>query len=215
MRIAASEGAEPDRGQPLLRARQRISARRTADLEPDRDIVDRGLPRKQRVGLEQVAGVTVQAVQRLVEDPRRSCGRFQQPRSDVEQRRLPASGRADNGDELAMINRKIGLLDRGINPPIRQPKRHRRTVKCDRRRLRHCHDSSPNFPKWLSGSGSQVQRRKMAQEALRGPRSRGFQADEVAHCATGLPVAPTSSRLRSKATDREMIDADRSGRRRR
>ena len=68
VRIAAGEGPEPDRGQPALRALQRLSARRALDLQPDGDVVDRGLPGKQRIGLKQVAGLLVEAGQRLFED---------------------------------------------------------------------------------------------------------------------------------------------------
>ena len=37
-------------------------------LEPDRDIVERGLPGKQRVGLKQIAGLAVEAGERRAED---------------------------------------------------------------------------------------------------------------------------------------------------
>jgi hypothetical protein len=35
----------------------RLGARRAHDLEPDRDIVDRGLPWKQRIGLKEITGI--------------------------------------------------------------------------------------------------------------------------------------------------------------
>ena len=64
MRIAVAERAETDRGEPALRPLQRLGARRALDLQPDRDVVDRGLPGKQRVGLKQIAGVAVEPGQR-------------------------------------------------------------------------------------------------------------------------------------------------------
>ena len=142
VRIAIAEAAETDRGEPALRALQRLVARRALDLEPDRDIVDRGLPGKQRIGLEQIAGLPVEAGERAVENPHRSRYRPQQAGRDIEQRRFSAAGRADNGDELAVRDRSVGLLDRGIDAAIGQPKRHRRVVQRDRRRLRRVHPHS-------------------------------------------------------------------------
>ena len=57
VRIAVAERAEPDRAEPGLRALARLRTRRALDLEPDGDVVDRGFPGKQRIGLEQIAGV--------------------------------------------------------------------------------------------------------------------------------------------------------------
>ena len=108
-------------------------ARRARDLEADGDVVDRGLPGKQRVGLEQIAGIPVEAGQRLAEDPHRPGGRLQQPGGDVEQRRFSAAGRADDGDELAMRDRQAGLLHRRIDAIIGHAKGHRRIVERDRR----------------------------------------------------------------------------------
>ncbi len=115
MRIAIAERPEPDRGEPALRALQRVRARRALDLQPDGDVVDGGLPGKQRIGLEQVTGLPVEASQGLVENPYRSRGRFEQAGGDVQQRRFSASGRPDNGDELAMLDPEPGLFDRGVD----------------------------------------------------------------------------------------------------
>ena len=105
----------PTRREPVLRALQRLLARRALDFEADRDIVDRGLPGKQRIGLEQIAGVPVQAGQRLTENLHRPRGGLQQPGGDIEQRRFSAAGRADDGDELAIRHRQAGLLNGRID----------------------------------------------------------------------------------------------------
>ena len=139
VRIAVAERAEPDRRQPALRALQRHRPRRALDLEADGDIVDRGLPGKQRIGLKQIAGIAVEPGQRLVENPHRARGRLQQPGGDVEQRRFPAAGRTDNGDELAMRDRKAGLFHRRIDAIIGKAKGHRRIFERDRRRLCRIH----------------------------------------------------------------------------
>ena len=57
VRIAVAEAREADAGEPFLGARARIGFRRAGDLQPDRDVLQRGLPGKQRLGLEQVAGL--------------------------------------------------------------------------------------------------------------------------------------------------------------
>ena len=143
MRIAVAERAETHRRQPALRALQRLLARRALDLESDGDIVDRGLPGEQRIGLEQIAGVPIEPGQRLAEDFYRSGRRLEQPGGDIEQRGFAASGGADNGDELAMHHRKIGLFDRGIDARIGEAKRHRRIVKRDRIWLCRIHRVPP------------------------------------------------------------------------
>ena len=145
VRIAAGEGAEADRGQPALRPFQRLSARRALDLQPDGDVVDRGLPGKQRIGLKQVAGVPVKAHQRLVEDADRARCRLEQTGGDIEQGRFSAPGGADNGDEFAMLDRQAGLLDCGIHPVTGQPERHCRVIQRDRRRLCRIHHVPSKF----------------------------------------------------------------------
>src|SRR5450432_896442 len=109
MRIAIAERPETDRGEPALRTLQRLRARRALDIEPNGDVVDCGLPGKQRIGLKQVTGLPVEACKRGIEDPHRSRSQLQQTGGDVQQRRFSASGGADNGDELAMLDPERGL----------------------------------------------------------------------------------------------------------
>lgn len=45
------------------------------------------------------------------QDPHRAAMRPQQPRCDMEQRRLAAPGRADDGAELVRPSRQVGRLD--------------------------------------------------------------------------------------------------------
>src|SRR5258708_21111860 len=146
MRIAIAESTETNRSQPVLGPLQRLLAWRALDLEPDRDVVDRGLPGEQRISLKQIAGITIEARQRLAEDPDRPLCRLEQPGGDVEQRRFPASGGPDDGDELAMRHPKVGLFDRGLDPRIAQPQRPRRIVKRDRIWLCRIHRVPPPGP---------------------------------------------------------------------
>src|SRR3954454_9738279 len=136
VRVAGAECSQADGGQPGLRALKRLGARRTLDLQPDGDVVDRSLPGKQRVGLKQVAGVAIEAGQRRVEDFDRARGRFHQASGDVEQGRFSAPGRPDDGDELAMIDPEPGLFDSGIEAIAGQTERHRRVIERDRRWFR-------------------------------------------------------------------------------
>src|SRR6478752_7820776 len=111
-----------------------MAARHARYLQADGDIVERGLPGKQCVGLKQVAGLPVQAGQRRTENPHHSRCRPEQAGGDIQQRGFSASGGPDNGDELAILDREPDLLDRGVDARVGKPKRYRRLVKCDRRR---------------------------------------------------------------------------------
>src|ERR1700733_2671206 len=132
MRIAIAECPEPYLREPALRAFQRLRARRACDLEPDGHVVDRGLPGKQGIGLEQVTGLRVEAGERRIEDPHASGYRLEQAGGDIKQRRFSASGRPDDGDELAMLDRQSGLLDRGVNTVVGKTKCYRRVIERDR-----------------------------------------------------------------------------------
>ena len=129
VRITVGERAEADGSEPALRALQRLLARRALDVEANGDIVDRGLPGKQRIGLKQIAGIPVQPRQRLTENLHRPRGGLQKPGRHVEQRRFPAAGRADNGDELAMGDRQAGPLHGCVDTIPGHAKGHRRIVE--------------------------------------------------------------------------------------
>ena len=152
VRIAVGERAEADGREPALRALQRLLARRALDVEADGDIVDRGLPGKQRIGLKQIAGIPVQAGQRLTENLHRPRGGLQKPGRDIEQRRFPAAGRPDDGDELAMRDRQAGLFHGRIDAIPGHAKGHRRIVERDRHWLFVTRHVSPqDLERCLSG----------------------------------------------------------------
>jgi hypothetical protein len=163
VRITIAERPEAHRGKPALRAFKRVRAGRTLDFQADGNIVDRGLPRKQRIGLKQIAGLPVQPCKRRIEDSDRSRCRFEQAGGDVQQRRFSASGGPDDCDELAMLDLKPGLFHRGIDPRIGQPKRHRGVVKRDRRRpcgLTCLHLRFPDVPCgdiWITAPAATIQ----------------------------------------------------------
>jgi hypothetical protein len=55
---------------------------------------------------------------------------------DIEQRRFPAPGGPDDGDELAMRDPEPGLFDCGVDTAICHRESHRRVVERDRHRSR-------------------------------------------------------------------------------
>src|SRR5436853_70289 len=89
--------------------RQSPMMRAAGCLEADGDVFQRGLPGKQRLGLEQVAGLPVQASEHCTEYLDTALRRAEQSGSNVEQGRFAATGRPDNGDELA-----IGHVERDV-----------------------------------------------------------------------------------------------------
>ena len=105
VRIAVLEAGEPDTRKPFARLRVRDIARDTAELEPCSHVAQRIAPRHQRVGLEHVARASIDGPATGVE-PRAervdiAGRRREQSGSDVQQRRLAATGRADDRHELA------------------------------------------------------------------------------------------------------------------
>src|SRR6185312_9197610 len=92
---------EADAREPLARARRGLGALRPSELEARGDVGERAAPRHQRVGLEHVAGAAVEALQRRAVDHHRARRRVEEPRREVEQRRLAAARRADDRHELA------------------------------------------------------------------------------------------------------------------
>ena len=112
MRIAVAETIEADARKPRLRLCARFRRRHAGDLEANRDILERGFPRKQGIGLKQITRPAVQRVERLAENPDRPRRRRPQPGCDIQQRRFSAAGRPDDRDELAVGDRKRRPLDR-------------------------------------------------------------------------------------------------------
>jgi hypothetical protein len=103
-------------------------------LDADGDILQRGLPGKQRVGLEQVAGQAVEVREARAENFDPAGGWRKQPGGDVEQRRLAAAGRADDRNEFAIRDLERGTLHRGIAAAAGQPEVDTHIGERDRRR---------------------------------------------------------------------------------
>ena len=73
---------------------------------------------------------------------------------------------------IAMLDRELPLIHRGINPRVRQPERHRRVVKHDRRRCRGliCLHAFPRcdarFGRGITAAARTIQRAVLAKARL-------------------------------------------------
>ena len=84
-----------------------------------------------RILLEQVAGITVEALQAAAEDGHISGRRRQQSCRHVEERGLAAAGRPDDGDELAGTGGQAGAADGVIACASGHAERDRHGTKND------------------------------------------------------------------------------------
>src|SRR5262245_36896652 len=114
MRITISEATQSDPFEPGFAQSLRFGRCDTSELESGRDIGESRAPRHQRLRLEHVSGTRVQPIQRLAEDAHFASTRNEETGSDVEQRALPATGGADDADELARRDVQINVADRGV-----------------------------------------------------------------------------------------------------
>jgi hypothetical protein len=89
-----------------------LARRHALDLEPKLDVLGGGLPGEERVVLEDHAAVGSGPAHHVAVDEYRAPGGATQAGQDVEERRLPASARADDGDELVARDLEIEPADR-------------------------------------------------------------------------------------------------------
>src|SRR5262249_58800206 len=129
--IARADGGEANAGKPGPRALARKRARDAGGLEPDRHVLQRRLPREQRLRLEEITGLPVEAGEWRPEDLDPTSGRRDEPGGDVEKSGLAAAGRADDGDELAVGDGKGGAIDRGVAAAIGKAKTDRHLREAD------------------------------------------------------------------------------------
>src|SRR5262249_56490837 len=134
-----SDLGEAARAEPGPRALARKRASDAGGFEPDRHVLQRRLPRKQGFRLKKIAGLAIEAGERRAENLDPASGRRDQPGGDVEQCRLAAACRADDGDELAVSDGKRGAIDRGVAAAIGKAKTDRHLRQRNGRR----HGSQP------------------------------------------------------------------------
>ncbi len=138
VRVAPGEGGKADAGKPAPRLLLRFGRGRAGDLQPDGDVLQRRLPREQRLGLEEIAGLAVQPGERLAIDADAAGGGDEQAGGGVEERGLAAAGRPDDGDELAIRDGEVGLVhgDEGAVAPVRRGEGHPHPGELDREAAR-------------------------------------------------------------------------------
>src|SRR5207249_3757652 len=94
MGIAVPETRESDPRQPGLGLDASLRLWHARNLKSDRNVFKGRLPREQRIGLEKIAGVAIDALEWIAAYRDRTCRGRQQTGHDIEQRRLAATGRA-------------------------------------------------------------------------------------------------------------------------
>ncbi len=116
VRIAIPEGAQTNLREHLAGAGQSLGAGNAGDLKADRHIVLRRLPRHQRILLEEIASLGVEARELLAENVALAAGRRHEACGDVEKRGFSATRGAKQRHEFAVAHREIDRLDRLVSP---------------------------------------------------------------------------------------------------
>ncbi len=112
---AVAESVEPDHAQHLVHAPGDLVPREPANGQTVGDVFRDGHVRKQRIILEHHSHVAAPRWQRgdvAAADPQAAGGRLEIAGTDVEQRRLARSGRAEQREELAWRNVEIDRAQR-------------------------------------------------------------------------------------------------------
>ena len=112
VRVGARKARQPDEVDPLARVRGRLAPRLPAELEPEGHVLEHRPPRKERVALKHHAAVSTGAANLLTVEQERSGGRVVEAGEDSNERRLPATGRSDEADELAAVRPERDVLQR-------------------------------------------------------------------------------------------------------
>ena len=128
--IAVAERGKPDALEPGLRSLEGLGPGDTSDLEADGDVVARRLPRHDRVLLEKVAGVAVEAGEALAQHEGLAGGGDQQPGRHVEEGGLAATRGADDGDELVGADGEVGGGDGRVAATVGQRELDRHAAEC-------------------------------------------------------------------------------------
>ncbi len=110
---AIAEAGEPDQLQRGLRAPRTLGARERQPLEPELDIRPHAAPRKQAGFLEHQPDPAARRRLRALE-PYMAGARLGEPGQDAQQGRFADTGCADDGDELAVLERQIEMLEHDV-----------------------------------------------------------------------------------------------------
>ena len=116
VRVAAAGMAEADEVEQLAHPVAAVALPLTAHPQPELDVLPGGHVREQAVGLEDHADVPpVRRRPRQVDavDDDRAGGRLVEPCDEPQRRRLAAAGRAEQRDELALLELEVDAVERG------------------------------------------------------------------------------------------------------
>ncbi len=120
-RTSVHQVLEPEQARGLVDPFCDLLARRPAHFEAERDVLAHGHMRVERVVLEDhrdVATLRIDVSHVAIADQDGSVGHLLEPRDAAQQRRLSATGRADEHDEFAVFDQQIDSVDRAL--PIRE-----------------------------------------------------------------------------------------------
>jgi hypothetical protein len=119
----------------LLDQRARLVAALAApdalELRAELDVAAHGHPRIERVGLEHHAAVGARPVDRMPVDQHVAGARLDEPRHDVQERRLAAPRRTDEAGEMGVGNLERDTVER-VQLPAPRRERHRDVASRDR-----------------------------------------------------------------------------------
>jgi hypothetical protein len=106
------------------RAPARVRLGRAGDLQSDRDVLERGFPWEQRVGLEQVAGLPIEAGQVLAEDHRRAFRGAISPAATLSSVDLPQPVGPTIATNSPSATSSVQALHRRIGAAVGETERH-------------------------------------------------------------------------------------------
>src|SRR6266508_563321 len=114
VRVPIAESRQPDAFDPRVRLVQCLAAVAAAKRQPELNVVEHGLPGKQRVLLKQVRRAAVDAGERLAEHFHDAGARREQTRQHVEHGRFPAAAWTDDRDEASGRDLEADVLHGGV-----------------------------------------------------------------------------------------------------
>src|SRR5205807_8804835 len=106
--LVAVEADQVDRGERALAPLVRRDALR---LEPDLDVLQHGEPGKQRKALEHHGDVAGRPVDAAARNGDVAAGRRHQAGNDAQEGRFPAARAAEQGDDLAVGEREVDVVE--------------------------------------------------------------------------------------------------------
>src|SRR5690348_6160274 len=144
VRIPIVKTGEADAGNPFARTLASVARRGAAVARPGGHVLQHRLPREDRVRLKDEPDAVDDAGDRLAVDLDFALARRLQARDQGQRRRLTAPGRADDGAELAGLDREVQVAQGGVHAAGGGQEALGHVAQLDRRG--HCPDSAGRRP---------------------------------------------------------------------